>query len=32
MLFAPKKGGTSINESQKEDTRKKSQEVMISEN
>ena len=32
MLFAPKQGGTSINESQKEDTGKKSQDVLFSEN
>ena len=29
MLFAPRQGGTSINESQKEDTGKKSQEVLF---
>ena len=32
MLFAPRQGGTSINESQKEDTGKKSQNVLFSEN
>jgi len=32
MLFAPRQGGMSINESQKEDTGKKSQEVLFSEN
>ena len=32
MLFAPTQGGTSINESQKEDTGKKSQDVLFSEN
>jgi len=31
MLFAPRQGGTSINESQKEDTGKKSQDVFFSE-
>ena len=32
MLFAPRQGGTSINESQKEDTGKKSQDILFSEN
>jgi len=32
MLFAPRQGGTSINESKKEDTGKKSQDVLFSEN
>ena len=32
VLFAPRQGGTSINESQKEDTGKKSQDVLFSEN
>ena len=32
MLFAPRQGSTSINESQKEDTGKKSQNVLFSEN
>ena len=32
MLFAPRWGGTSINKSQKEDTGKKSQDVLFSEN
>jgi len=32
MLFAPRQGGTSINESQKEDTGKKIQDVLFSEN
>jgi len=32
MLFSPKQGGTSINESQSEDTGKKSQDVLFSEN
>jgi len=32
MLFAPRQEGTSINESQKEDTEKKSQDVCFSEN
>jgi len=32
MLFAPRQGGTSINESQKEDTGKKNQNVLFSEN
>ena len=32
MLFAPRQGGTSINGSQKEDTGKKSQDVLFSEN
>jgi len=32
MLFAPRQGGTSINESQKEDTGKKSLDVLFSEN
>ena len=32
MLFAPRTGGTSINESQKEDTGKKSQDVLFLEN
>ena len=32
MLCAPRQGGTSINESQKEDTGKKSQDVLFSEN
>ena len=32
MLFAPGQGGTSINESQKEDTGKKSRDVLFSEN
>ena len=32
MLFAPRQGGKSINESQKEDTGKKSQDVLFSEN
>ena len=32
MLFAPRQGGTSVNESQKEDTGKKSQDVLFSEN
>jgi len=32
MLFAPRQGGRSINESQKEDTGKKSQDVLFSEN
>jgi len=32
MLFAPRQGGTSINESQKEDTGKKSQDVLFSKN
>ena len=32
MLFAPKKGGTSIKKSQKEDTRKKSHDILFSEN
>jgi len=32
MLFAPRQGGTSTNESQKEDTGKKSQDVLFSEN
>ncbi|ESW25085.1 hypothetical protein PHAVU_003G006200 [Phaseolus vulgaris] len=32
MLFAPKQGSTSINESQKEDTGKKSQDILFSEN
>ena len=32
MLFAPRQGGTSINESQKEDTGTKSQDVLFSEN
>jgi len=31
MLFAPRQGGTSINESLKKDTRKKMQEVLFSE-
>jgi len=32
MLFAPRQGGTSINESQREDTGKKSKDVLFSEN
>jgi len=32
MLFGPRQGGTSINESQKEDTGKKSHDVLFSEN
>ena len=32
VLFAPRQGGTSINELQKEDTGKKSQDVLFSEN
>ena len=32
MLFAPRQGGTSINEPQKEDTGKKSQDVLFLEN
>ena len=32
MLFAPRQGGKSINESQKEDTAKKSQDVLFSKN
>jgi len=32
MLFPSRQGGTSINESQKEDTGKKSQDVLLSEN
>ena len=32
MLFAPRWGGTTINKSQKEDTGKKSQDVLFSEN
>jgi len=32
MLYAPRQGGTSINESQKEDTGKKSQDVLFLEN
>ena len=32
MFFAPRQGGTSINESQKEDTGRKSQDVLFSEN
>jgi len=32
MMFAPRQGGTSINESQKEDTWKKRQDVLFSEN
>jgi len=32
MLFAPRQGGTSINESQKKDTGKKSQDIFFSEN
>jgi len=32
MLFAPRWGGTSINKSQKEDTGKKSQDILFSEN
>jgi len=32
MLFAPRKGATWINESQKEDTGKKSQDILFSEN
>jgi len=32
MLFAPRQGGTSKNESQKEDTGKKSQDILFSEN
>ena len=32
MLFAPRQGGTSINGSQKEDTGKKSQDVLFAEN
>ena len=32
MLFAPRQGGTSINEWQKEDTGRKSQDVLFSEN
>jgi len=32
MLFAPRQGGTSINESQKEDTGKESQDVLFSKN
>ena len=32
MFFAPRQGGTSINETQKADTGKKSQDVLFSEN
>jgi len=32
MFFAPRQGGTSINKSQKEDTGKKRQDVLFSEN
>jgi len=32
LLFAPRQGGTSINESQREDTGKKNQDILFSEN